>query len=89
MSDINNGNDWGQLGEERWIGRAGVCHNNWEAKVLPSPHLRATFALDEKPSSAKIRICGLGYYELYVNGIKIGDQVLDPVVSQYDRRSRF
>jgi alpha-L-rhamnosidase len=81
--------EWGRLGDAKWVGRAGVVHNNWEAAVLPAPYFRKSFSLRELAGKAEISICGLGYYELYVNGEKIGDQVLDPVVSQYDDRARF
>lgn len=32
-------------------------------------------------------INSLGYHELYVNGVKVGDEVLQPAVSQLDKRS--
>lgn len=31
-------------------------------------------------------MCGLGYYELHLNGQKVGDHVLDPALSDYSRR---
>lgn len=31
-------------------------------------------------------ICGLGYYELYINGRKVGDRVMDPLFTDYDKR---
>lgn len=48
--------------------------------------LRTDFSLAKSAKSASLRISGLGYFELYVNGIKIGDQVLAPVQTDYDCR---
>ena len=48
--------------------------------------LRTDFTLAKSAKSATLRISGLGYFELYVNGIKIGDQVLAPVQTDYDCR---
>ena len=31
----------------------------------------------------------MGYYELYVNGQKVGDDVLSPAVSDHSRRSFY
>lgn len=39
--------------------------------------------------SARAYICGLGYYELYINGDKTGDHVLDPAPSNYDKQAYY
>ncbi|MDC1364807.1 glycoside hydrolase family 78 protein [Algibacter sp.] len=39
--------------------------------------------------NAQAYICGLGYYELYINGEKIGDHVLDPAPSNYDKQAYY
>jgi len=62
---------------------------NWEFPVLPAPLLRLEFKVEGAVRSARAMVCGLGYYELYLNGQKVGDHVLDPVVTQYDRRVRY
>ena len=38
---------------------------------------------------AELAICGLGWYEVYLNGRKVGDHVLDPIVTNYDLRARY
>jgi alpha-L-rhamnosidase len=48
-------------------------------------YMRKTFALDNSIKSATAYISGLGYYELHLNGSKIGDHVLDPVFSDYQK----
>ena len=37
----------------------------------------------------KVAVCGLGYYELFINGRKVSENVLDPIVTQYDKRVRY
>ena len=39
--------------------------------------------------NAQAYICGLGYYELYLNGEKVGDHVLDPAPSNYDKQAHY
>jgi alpha-L-rhamnosidase len=52
----------------------------------PMPYFRRTFTLehDAPVESARLHISGLGYYEAFLNGRRIGDQVLDPAQTNYD-----
>ena len=52
-----------------------------------APFFRKTFMLSRPVSSARAYICGLGFYELHLNGKKVGDHVLSPNQTNYDRRS--
>ena len=52
----------------------------------PAPIFRKTFVLSTPVKQARLYICGLGYYELHLNGRKVGDHVLDPAFTRYDRR---
>lgn len=54
--------------------------------VQPSPFFRKTFTLTKPVKKARLYICGLGYYELYLNGQKVGDHILDPAFTRYDKR---
>src|SRR5204862_4075306 len=65
----------------RWIARATDTNSN------PAPLLRRAFRLDGKIEQARAYICGLGYYELHINGRKIGDHLLDPGYTRYDKRA--
>ncbi len=49
------------------------------------PRLRRVVTLPEVPSSAKIRVVGLGHYELRCNGRVVGDSVVNQPWSQYDK----
>ncbi|WP_418262493.1 family 78 glycoside hydrolase catalytic domain [Flavobacterium faecale] len=48
-----------------------------------APLLRKDFKVNKKVKTAKAYISGIGYYELYINGKRIGDQVLDPGWTDY------
>ena len=50
---------------------------------LSSPLFRKTFHLSQTAARARVHICGLGYYELYVNGRKVSDRLLDPATTYY------
>lgn len=52
----------------------------------PAPYFRKPFRLTRPVVAARAYISGLGYYELHLNGRKVGDHVLDPLVTKYDRR---
>jgi alpha-L-rhamnosidase len=47
----------------------------------PAPWFRGEFNLTGKPESALVTVHSHGYFELYVNGVKAGDDVLTPAVS--------
>ena len=50
----------------------------------PAAYFRNEFSLDKPVKSARAYVCGLGYYELRLNGEKVGDHVLDPAWTDYD-----
>jgi alpha-L-rhamnosidase len=52
----------------------------------PAPLFRKEFPLEKKISRARVYVSGLGYYELRLNGQRVGDQVLDPGWTTYSKR---
>lgn len=52
----------------------------------PAPLLRKSFSLNKKIKSAIAYVTGLGYFELYLNGQKAGNDVLVPNVTLYGKR---
>ena len=52
-----------------------------------APLLRKSFKLDKKPREALLYVNSLGYHEAFLNGKKVSDAVLQPAVSQLDKRS--
>ena len=51
---------------------------------VPAPYLRKTFILDKILEKAEICICGLGFYDLFINGKKITKGALAPYISAPD-----
>jgi alpha-L-rhamnosidase len=83
-------------GQEIWSEPAtfhtGLLHQNyWKAKWLStensliheSPIFRKTFSLDKKVKEAYVYATAAGLYELYLNGKKVGNDILHPAVSDY------
>ncbi len=54
------------------------------AEPPASPLLRREFEVKPGVRRARAYVCGLGYNELYVNGQRCGDAVLDPGQTTYD-----
>ena len=61
------------FGSAKW-----VCAD----KNIASPLFRAEFTVAEV-KKAEIVICGLGMFELHINGKKVSDDLLVPAFSQY------
>ena len=72
--------------EATWIGidsPEDVCTGDVS---MPARYFRTDFKAVKRIREAKLHICGLGLYEAYLNGVKVGGaQVLSPTVSNYDK----
>ncbi|NDW09698.1 alpha-rhamnosidase [Dysgonomonas sp. 520] len=79
--------DW----SAKWIGLDKVFP--WDSETqharLSARYLRKEFDNRKTVKSAKVYISGLGLYELYINGQKIGDQVLAPTPTDYNESFRY
>jgi len=60
-----------------------------ERTRLPARMLRKEFSLSDVPSRAMLYVSGLGYSESYINGEKVGNDVLAPALSDYDKREFY
>lgn len=80
MSDIS----WFEMG----LPDAAVWHGQWIAadEGQEAPVLTHAFRLGQLPRKARAHVAGLGFFELYVNGERIGDEVLQPVWTAYSRQ---
>ena len=67
--------DW----QAEWIG----CPPLWPARPL---YFRRDFTLEKPVRRARVYMAGLGWSELYVNGQRANDRVMDPPQSDYSRR---
>ncbi|MCL1786697.1 MAG: glycoside hydrolase family 78 protein, partial [Defluviitaleaceae bacterium] len=70
-------------------------HEPWTAKWItppwpqgqddsPHPYIRKQFAVGKNVAKARMYMTGLGIYELFVNGARIGDEVFAPYCNTYD-----
>ena len=59
------------------------------AGLIPSPYLRTTLRLDGRVRRARIYATALGLYELHLNGARVGDRLLTPGWTDYDRRVQY
>lgn len=53
---------------------------------LPARMLRKAFEVGSEIRRATAYVCGLGLFEFYLNGKKVGNHVLDPALSEYNKR---
>ena len=75
--------DW----QGKWIGDGSKQFERDEDfyKNDPSPVFRRAFTTRAKLESARLYISGIGYYEAYLNGAKVGDHLLDPGWTAYGK----
>jgi alpha-L-rhamnosidase len=77
-------------GEARDLGAYGVAP--WgevgfkEERLLPARMLRKEFDVARGVKRATAYVSGLGTSELYLNGAKVGDHVLSPGLTDYEKR---
>ena len=62
--------------QSKWIG----C-----GKEFSAPFVIKKFTA-KQGEKASIDLCGLGYYELFVNGIRVGEEFFKPAASDYSER---
>lgn len=92
-----DGNDKASDWSETACFGIGLLHpSDWKAAYIgsdtlsgkpQSPLLWKRFQWDQKGTKAFLHVNSLGYHEVYLNGKKVGDAVLTPAVSQFDKRS--
>lgn len=72
--------------EAKWISDGSHFIGDTRNVGSPAVYLKKAFYVENAPKTAIVNICGLGFYELYVNGQRIGARVLEPGFTQYDKR---
>jgi alpha-L-rhamnosidase len=75
-----------------------IDQHNWQANWItdtkdihlkPAAYFRHNFSLNKRVISARVYIAVAGLYELYINGQRIGDHILDPMYTRFDRRNLY
>ncbi len=59
---------------------------NWISPTsdINSPFIYKEFELENINEYATVNICGLGFFELYINGKKVSDEFMSPARTDYD-----
>jgi alpha-L-rhamnosidase len=90
---ILNKNEW----KARWIGAPWQGEETLPKKINPktqlpevlpppAPLLRKEFSIEKAVEKAVVFVTGLGYFEFFLNGQKVGDDVLVPNQTNYGKR---
>ena len=84
----------GLLAPEDWKGKWIGFDVNYvspfdDHRRLPARMLRREFVLTKSISNATIFISGLGFSELYFNGRKVDNRIMDPTQSNYRKRVMY
>lgn len=76
--------EMGLLRSEDWVG--SWIGRTESTEYEPAPMLRKRFEVRGAVARASLYVCGLGYGEVSINGRRVGEAVLDPAFTRYDRR---
>jgi alpha-L-rhamnosidase len=81
--------DW----QAKWIGLdltdASADPRDAEKRRVPARYLRREFVAGKSVRRAMAYVCGLGCFDLHINGRKVGDHVMDPVLTEYTKRACY
>ena len=75
----------------QWIGmdRAAEWDSDTQWSRLSARYLRKEFKTSKAIKQATVHIAGVGMYELFINGERVGEQVLAPVPTDYRKRITY
>ena len=88
----NNSSDWSSIA---WweMGLLGIADwkGNWIGTTTEkvSPLFRKDFTISKRVKTATAHVYGLGWYEMHLNGSKVGDRVLTPANTKYSKRNLY
>ncbi|HEU5165549.1 MAG TPA: family 78 glycoside hydrolase catalytic domain, partial [Chitinophagaceae bacterium] len=99
LMGLFNREDWNNA---QWIGYDEVIDSlriaphvhlngkrSWGPRRNVLPLMRKEFSIDKEIKTATTYICGLGHFEIHLNGKKIGDHFLDPGWTNYSRHAQY
>lgn len=75
--------EMGLLHETDWNAEWVGFPSGWIGKVH---YFRRVFSFTKEVAKARAYVAGIGYYEMQLNGKKVGDYVLDPATSDFSKR---
>lgn len=75
--------------QAQWIGTDQLFDPRQADCNIVDPWLRKSFDLSFQPQKATLFVASVGFHEVYVNGKRIGDDVLAPAVTDHTKRARY
>ncbi len=77
----------------QWIGSDEIYDykrglHNQDSNIY-DPWFRKTFEIQSVPGQAMLFIASIGYHEIYINGKRVGKNVLAPNVTDHTKRARY
>lgn len=77
----------GKLSEGEW--NAKWITDSYDKEFEPSPMFRKSFTASKPVKEARLYISAAGYYEMFINGQRVGDNFLDPGYTHFDKRNLY
>jgi alpha-L-rhamnosidase len=83
--------DWEQDPSQQWTRIAEVVPGQFAGfpSTTSTPLFRTQFDVAKQVERARAYISGLGYYVLSIDGKRVGDRVLDPAFTAYDKSAEY
>ncbi len=78
-----------KIGLENYASQNNMTFRNERPVAPASPLLRKEFKITKEIEDAFFAVTALGYYEININGSKVGDQVLAPEWTDYNKRVQY
>lgn len=83
----------GSCGSNTAFFESGKSDGSWDARWIRTswddndihPLFRRSIDISGDVESARAYVCGLGLYEMYINGVRAGDEYLAPDCNAYDK----
>ena len=93
---VGSGDDWTDWSEQRAVEVALLSPGDWTAEFVtpkevggmgsPAPWVRGAFAVQGPVAMARLYTTALGVYEAWLNGRRVGDEILAPGWTSYKNR---
>jgi alpha-L-rhamnosidase len=82
--------EMGLLERTDWLGQwIGASFSGGPRTSSPAPYLRTEFRIAKQVTTARLYATALGLYECYLNGMRIGDALLTPGWTDYNKRIQY
>jgi alpha-L-rhamnosidase len=79
--------EMGMMEQTNWKG--AWISDTYDYNIKPASYFRNDIKTEKKIKSARAYIAAAGFFELTINGRRIGDHRLDPTYTRFDRRNLY